>query len=111
MTMAEFTGQTYGEASRQRASQRVVRPGPPPTQPGAPPAGPTGAMPEMLPFDRPTDFPDGMMAETGGMPLPIGVQPGSDEDLVLRVRAIASRFPNPALLQLVQELETRSGMA
>jgi len=104
MTMAEFTGQTYGEASRQRASQRVVRPGPPPTE---------GGQPEITlpPFDRPTEMPDQPITAGMGQPPAIGIQPGSDQDLMLRVRAIASRFPNPALLQLVQEMERRSGMA
>lgn len=35
-----------------------------------------------------------------------GIQAGSREDLALRVRAIASRFPNSNLLALLDDLET-----
>jgi hypothetical protein len=106
MTMADFTGQTYGEATRQRASQRVVRPGPPPTQPGALPAGPTGAMPEMMPFDRPTEFPEGMPGSPMGDMPPIGIEPGSKQDLVFKMRAMVSKYPNSTLITLLEHLES-----
>jgi hypothetical protein len=38
---------------------------------------------------------------------PIGIEPGSRLDLALQVRAIASRYPNPALIALLQELESQ----
>jgi hypothetical protein len=106
MSMAEFTGQTYGQASQQRESQQAVRPGPPPTEGGM--GGATGAG-----FMRPTERPDepitaGMPAVPGGispMADPIGIQPGSREDLALRIRSIAAQYPNPALLALLQTLE------
>lgn len=102
MSMVEFTGQTYGEATRQRASQRMVPTGP----------SPTGEV-ELGPFDRPTETPDEPV--TAGLPIgpgpgpeaipAAGIQPGSKQDLMLQVRAIASRYPNPALLALLTELE------
>jgi len=100
MSMVEFTGQTYGEGARQQASQRMVPPGPPPTD-------------AMGPFDGPTERPDEPV--TAGLPMGpgpgpealtgVGIQSGSKLDLALQVRAIASRYPNPALLALLQELE------
>jgi len=102
---ARFTGQTYGEGARQQASQRVVPVGAPP----GPGAAPDVQMPA---FDRPTEFPDEPV--TAGAMAPsvnIGIEPGSTQDLVLRVRAIASRYPNPALLRMLQILEQRNGMA
>jgi hypothetical protein len=63
-------------------------------------------MPEMSPFDRPTEFPEGMPGSPMGDMPPIGIEPGSKLDLGLQLRAIASRYPNPALLALLQELET-----
>jgi len=108
MSMVEFTGQTYGEASRQREAQRMVPTGP----------SPTGEV-DLGPLTRPTEAPSEPL--TAGIPMgagpgpesvpPIAAPPGSTQDLVLRVRAIASRFPNPALLQLVQDLEQRNGLA
>jgi hypothetical protein len=100
MSMAEFTGQTYGDASRQQASQRAVPTGPPPT-------------------DTPQNFlapsADKTKPITSGLPIgegpgpealhPVAVTPGSNEDLILTVRAIASRYPTPALTSLLSELE------
>lgn len=131
MSMTEFTGQTYGEGARQRASQRMMRPGPSPTDVAAARAAgsrrttvprrssaPPPQMEELPPLMRPTDAPDEPI--TAGIPMgegpnaptvPMGVQPGSSQDLALRVRAIASKYPNPALLQMVQMLERRNGLA
>lgn len=98
MSMAEFTGQTYGEATRQRESQQAVPVGPPPA-PG--------------PFAGPSERPDEPI--TAGMDMgegpgrealsPVAAAPGSRDDLILSLRAIASRFPNPALMVLLQEME------
>jgi hypothetical protein len=102
MSMVEFTGQTYGEGARQRASQRMVPPGP----------SPTGEV-DLGPLNRPTEAPNEPI--TAGLPMgagpgpeaipPVGVGAGSKLDLALQIRAIASRYPNPALLALLQELE------
>ena len=107
MAEARFTGQTYGEGARQQASQRVVPTGPPPTEPG-------GGV-QITPLAAPTERPNEPI--TAGLPMgpgpgpealaPIGIQPGSKLDLALQVRAIASRYPNPALIALLQELEAQ----
>lgn len=104
MAEARFTGQTYGEGARQQASQRVVPTGPPPTEPGA----------DIVPLNAPTQRPNEPI--TAGLPMgpgpgpealaPIAMAPGSREDLALRVRAIASRYPNPVLFALIQDLES-----
>jgi hypothetical protein len=112
--MATFTGQTYGEGAAQQRRQRAVKPGPSP-QPRAP------ALPAALPgaagaFNRPTEQPNqpitaGMRGGPGPGPealAPVGITPGSRDDLILTVRAIASRYPNPALLDLLQSLERRA---
>lgn len=102
---ARFTGQTYGEGARQQASQRVVPVGPPPTEPG-------GGM-QMTPLGAPTERPNEPI--TAGLPMgagpgpealsPIAIAPGSREDLILQLRAAASRYPNPALIRFIAEME------
>jgi hypothetical protein len=104
MSMTEFTGQTYGEGARQRASQRMVPTGPSPTA-GMPPGGGGGGEISLPPFDRPTEFPDEPVTAGIDQPSPIGIDVGSRMDLALQLRAISSRYPNPALLALLQELE------
>ena len=37
---------------------------------------------------------------------PIGIQPGSKEDLVLKMRAMVSKYPNSALITLLEHLES-----
>jgi hypothetical protein len=106
MSMAEFTGQTYGQAGQQRASQQAVRPGPPPTEGGMGGPGP-------LPLTRPSERPNepvtaGAMLGEGPGPEALeagGIAPGSREDSLLRLRAIVSRYPSPALLQLLYDFE------
>ena len=103
MAEARFTGQTYGQAAQQQASQRVVPTGPPPTE---------GGMPPMLPFDRPTEFPNepvtaGAQGGPGSNIMPmVGVAPGSKEDLVFKMRAMVSKYPNSALITLLEHLES-----
>jgi hypothetical protein len=106
MSMAEFTGQTYGQATQQRQSQQAVRPGPPPTEGGM-------GGPAPMSLARPTERPEEPV--TSGAPLgpgggmealePVGIQPGSPQDTLLRLRAIVSRYPSAALLQLLYDLE------
>jgi hypothetical protein len=101
---AEFTGQQYGEATAQRRAQQQVPTGPPPTD-----------GPSLMPLGAPSARPDEPV--TAGSPVgpgagpeamnPIGIAPGSRDDLVLRLRAIASRFPNPNLLALLADMERR----
>lgn len=106
MSMAEFTGQTYGEASRQQASQRAVRPGPTPP-PGA--GVDAGALSLTRPSERPNEpVTAGIAMGEGAGPEalePIGMQPGSRQDTLMRLRAIVSRYPSPALLQLLYDME------
>lgn len=99
MAEAQFTGQTYGQRVQQERAQDMVPTG----------ASPTDIVPLGAPSERPSE------PVTAGLPMgagpgpeaisPTGIQPGSKQDLVIRVRAIASRYPNPALLQLLYELE------
>ncbi len=102
MSMVEFTGQTYGEATRQRQSQRMVPAGP----------SPTGEV-ELGAFNRPTEAPEEPV--TAGVPMgagpgpsaipAIGILPGSKQDLILRVRAMVSKYPNSALIAMLEHLE------
>lgn len=99
MSMAEFTGQTYGEATRQKQSQQAVPTGPPPESSQnflGPSTNPDEPITSGLPFG------DGPGPEALS---PISVAPGSNEDLILTIRAIASRFPNAALIELLREME------
>lgn len=99
MAEAQFTGQTYGTRAMQERAQDVVPTGPAPT--------------DVVPLGAPSQRPNEPI--TAGLPMgagpgpealqPIGIQPGSKQDLVFKVRAIASRYPNPALLALLEQLE------
>lgn len=101
---AQFTGQQYGQASAQRRAQQQVPTGRPPTD-----------QINVTPLSAPSQRPDEPV--TAGSPIgpgagpealaPIAISPGSRDDLLLRLRAIASRYPNPVLLNLMHEMERR----
>jgi len=99
MAEAQFTGQTYGTRAMQEQAQDVVPTGPPPT--------------DVVPLGAPSQRPNEPI--TAGLPMgagpgpeaiqPVGIQPGSLEDLLLTIRAVASRYPNPAIMSLLADLE------
>jgi len=99
MAEAQFTGQTYGQRAMQERAQDVVPTGPPPT--------------DVVPLGAPSQRPNEPI--TAGLPMgagpgpeaiqPVGIQPGSLEDLLLTIRAVASRYPNPAIMSLLADLE------
>lgn len=105
-------GQTYGEAGKQLAAQKVVPMGAPvapqPQQPSIQPGS-------MGPLDRPTARPNEPL--TAGMPfgagpgpeaLGVGVDvpaPFSKQDLAERLRGVAMNFPSPVLLSFIRDLE------
>lgn len=100
----EFKGQQYGQASAQRRAQQQVPTGAPPTD-----------GPQLTPLTAPSQRPNEPV--TAGIPSgpgagreamnPVAVSPGSRDDLLLRLRAIASRYPNPVLLNLMRQMERR----
>ncbi len=99
MAEAEFTGQTYGQRAQQERAQQMVPTG----------ASPTDIVPLGAPSERPSE------PVTAGLPMGagpgpeavtgVGIQPGSRMDLILTLRAAASRYPNPALFALLEDLE------
>jgi hypothetical protein len=99
---AQFTGQQYGQATAQRRAQQQVPTG----------AAPTDDVP-ITPLSAPTQRPDEPVTagiDSGPGPgseamAPIAIAPGSRDDMLLRLRAIASRFPNPVLLTLMRQME------
>ena len=99
---ARFTGQTYGEGARQQASQRMVPTGQSPT---------SGV--ELGALNRPTESPNepitagiAMGAGPGPGAVPaIGVQPGGRDDLIMKMRAMVSKYPNSALIALLEHME------
>jgi hypothetical protein len=112
--MMAARGQTYGKRKEQEDAQRAVpmRRSPVEVQ-GSQPPRPVPAAPGSLtaPSARPDEpitagapFGEGPGPEM--MPMPIAPATGEVGDLVERVRSIASRFPNPALLGLLAELES-----
>jgi hypothetical protein len=110
-----FKGQTYGEATKQREAVRAVPTQAPPTEP-APPKRPRvtpGGLTELTaPTERPEEpitagAPFGAGPGPEAAPMNLIPPPGSGGDLALRVRAIATQFPNPALLALLAELESQ----
>jgi hypothetical protein len=105
------TGQTYGEAGKQMAAQSAVPMAPSPTA-VVQPAGPNpGQVVDLTGVSQRPNEPI-----SAGMPFGAGPGPevfgfnnqpalGSNADLAERVRAIASLYPNPALLQLLMDLQ------
>ena len=112
-------GQTYGEGAAQMRSQQAVPmaasptdTAPTPTTNAAPMAGSLGSL------DRPTERPDepitsgigygaGPGPEALEPPMPASIQPGSREMLIDQVRYAYSKYPNPAVFQLLLELENQ----
>jgi len=115
MVQPQFKGQTYGEATAQKRRTQAVPTAAAPTQQRAQQTArrPMPAAPGSLtaPTTRPDEpitagapFGEGPGPEM--MPMPIAPATGEVSDLAERVRSIASRFPNPALLGLLAELES-----
>lgn len=107
------TNQQYGMALAQRKAQQAVPMGQSPTTVTAP--TPQRVTPGSLtPLTAPTARPQepitaGANFGPGPNSLAIGMIPqiGSNDDLIMRVKAIASQFPSAALLGLVAELESQ----
>jgi hypothetical protein len=109
------TGQTYGEAGKQMAAQRAVPMGGAPTDVAQtatprPVPGTLGAL--TRPTERPTEpvtagapFGAGPGPSMAGIPTNVSPTPGNKQDLVERVRAIYSMYPNPNLMSLMTTLE------
>lgn len=113
------TGQTYGEAGKQLASQRVVPMAAPPTD-NVPTtqAQPVAVPGSMGPLDRPSERPNEPV--TAGNPFGAGPgpealvppMPGSmngtqKEILISQLRQAYTKYPNTAILQLLLELESQ----
>jgi hypothetical protein len=104
-------GQAYGEAGKQMAAQSVVPVAAPPTETLPQPTPVPGQVTDLMaPTERPNepitagmDFGPGPSSAVLGPPM--RPNPGSNQDLAEQVRAIASLYPNPALLQLVMDLQ------
>ena len=115
MAQPQFTGQTYGEATAQERRTRVMPTGPAPTDvrtPVRPTVRPGSLTSLTAQSERPEEpitagapFGPGPGPETS--PMPLTPPPGSGGDLAMRVRAIATQFPNAALLGLLAELESQ----
>lgn len=104
------TGQTYGKATEQMNAQRAVPMGASPTEVQRPVPGTIGTL------TRGTERPQepvtaGAPFGAGPGPSMAGIAPntappaGSKQDLVERVRAIYSMYPNPNLMALMTALE------
>ena len=107
------TGQTYGKATEQMNAQRAVPMGPSPVEaqiqrpiPGAivDLAGKTQRPSEPITAGAP--FGSGPGPEVMGQPITSAPAQGSKQDLIERVRAIASTYPNPNLFALMRVLES-----
>jgi hypothetical protein len=105
------TGQTYGKAARQTEAQRAVPMGGAPTDVSAQPRQVPGTLGSLTrPSERPGE-PITAGAPFGAGPNNNAVLPstppekGSREDLIERVRAIYSMYPNPNLMSLLITLE------
>jgi hypothetical protein len=113
MAVQAATGQTYGKATEQMNAQRAVPMGASPTdaQPAPVRPGTIGALTRGS--ERPGEpVTAGAPFGAGPGPTMAGIQPntapaaGNKQDLVERVRAIYSMYPNPNLMALMTALET-----
>jgi hypothetical protein len=112
---ARFTGQTYGEATAQEASQQAVRPGTSPATLQGQAAAAQAPRPGAKTFNRPTERPNEPLtagADFGAGPgsLEAGVTPRiiPQDDTVMRLRELYRMYPNDGLRMLV---ERYSGMS
>lgn len=115
------SGQTYGRRAEQQAAQRALPVGPPPpsaapapmTAPAAAPAAPMGPLPGSLtPLTAPTARPgEPVMA---GVPMGAGPgvealgalgQAGSEEDVVMALRAAYDAYPSEDLRLILERLD------
>ena len=110
MAVQAATGQTYGKATEQMNAQRAVPMGASPTEAQPVRPGTIGALTRGT--ERPREaVTAGAPFGSGPGPTMAGMQPntapaaGSKEDLVERVRAIYSMYPNPNLMALMTALE------
>jgi hypothetical protein len=114
-------GQTYGAGAEQMRAQQAVPMGGPPTSAAPQPMQnpetglAPGSLGDML---RPSERPDEPI--TSGLPIGEGpgpeslIQPipedfteGSNQMLIDQVRFVYSKYPNPAVFQLLLELENQ----
>jgi hypothetical protein len=110
MAVQAATGQTYGKATEQMNAQRAVPMGASPTE--VPPVRPGSIGSLTRGTERPREaVTAGAPFGAGPGPTMAGIQPntspasGSKQDLVERVRAIYSMYPNPNLMALMTALE------
>lgn len=105
---ARYTGQTYGEATRQEQSQQMVRPGTTPTTAQPAPPAPTPA-PGAQRFDRPSERPDEPITAGADFgPGPNAVQAGimprfiNENPIEKRLIQLYRKHPNEGLRLLIQ---------
>jgi len=115
LPISTASNQQYGQRLAQQKAQQAVPMGQSPTTAPSPVSKkPRVAPGSLTPLTAPTGRPNEPItagADFGAGPnsLAIGMIPqiGSNDDLAMRVRAIASQFPSAALLGLVAELESQ----
>lgn len=96
MPMTRFTGQEYGQATAQEQAQRIVPVAPPPTP--APAAPSSQGIPQLPPFDRPTEFPDEPLF--AGMPY----GPGAGPEALAAMPGISNQTPTAADLERMRSV-------
>jgi hypothetical protein len=119
--MAEFTGQTYGQATRQMEAQRAVPTGTTPVSAQAQQMAAQGAagqprpVPGGQPLLRPSERPDEPItagADFGAGPgsVEAGVVPRiiQEDDVMMRLREVYRMYPNEGLRMLISRY---SGMS
>jgi hypothetical protein len=107
------TGQTYGKATEQMNAQRAVPMGASPTEtqvqrpmPGAVVDFAGKSQRPLEPVTAGAPFGAGPGPAVMGQPITSAPAQGSRQDLIERVRAIASTYPNPNLFSLMRVLES-----
>jgi len=103
-------GQTYGKAAEQMRAQAAVPVAQAPTDTAPPPPMPGQIADLGAPTNRPNEpITTGMSFGAGAgpeiVPTRLAPQMGSNADLAERVRAVAALYPNPALLELLMDLD------
>ena len=98
-------GQTYGEAGKQIAAQRVVPMGAPPTETGMARSAQQQAQPDMGVFDRPTERPNEPITMGLGTPMMPAQQLPRFDPVLEELLTLSKMYPNPDLDALISSMQ------
>lgn len=110
MAQAQFTGQTYGQATQQQQAQQAMPTGPAPTDVQAQQPAPAGPRPGSINLTGPTQRPNEPItagADFGPGPSSVGagITPRfvRTDDVLETLRALYALYPNDGLAEMLSK--------